>query len=844
MNHKLMKVIAGATLFSICLVLPMIPAAAGPPADTGHSLRVLNWNLGFLWADLPGVCGSIDINDGKFGGYDYPTRAGKIADAILATDNDVVVLNEVFSPDVQKALVSKLSATYPSYISSIHKTRKVTIANALLSIILGPVSVPCQDFLSLSQTTDIEATDSGLMIFVKKGLQFAPFSPDGNPPYDVTTVKGSNMGAPWGAKGQIAVDTFEFSPDLGILEEGECYLDDCFATKAAAMVRVLNPVTNMVSNIAFSHTQAWNDPPQVATREEQFKIMSRLITASLTKNELTRQPVYVTGDLNVPGQNKANGKAGSEWTKIFNSGNSSSGQFYACGLGPCGFNPTTLAGSLLTDSWGFETSTADDGITNVDDGARLDYFLHNLNLPGTFNDMKFCLQHVMRGYELEGGDVLSDHRGVRADVNRRAPHCSANDDAGQFGPKPILLDGNGNFSFGGSIQFKGGMQWLKLGKETGWGTGSYVFSASPNVDFDVYESTDLSDPISMFSKDPSGRSVKYVLPDRPYYIRVFAKNQSTGKPDRTLTGNYGFTVHENRGITPGDAIAMKPGVPNPYPWPMIPLNQNSVQKDNVTFKPDTEIWQEFLTDTGTAGTFPAVEFLTENSVGLAGPNTPFSLKLRSDSNGQPVLADVMDQDQDGDWDQDGAVDFRLEAPDLPGSGSGPKRYFLTMTRNAPADLSDITSFTTFRTDLTYIKSIKMVIHEEVTWGPAADSSKFQWAYDVAPTPSCVSVNGATCYGPVELDDGYHWPTQHPSFQGSFVDQMQPRIWEDGDLLEPYWGSSPITTVNMGEPAVQKHTTYWDSFIWANAGNEDDADYWYSFRYCLGHWPGDVQDCKL
>ena len=669
MNHKLARALGATILSCISLTLAAFPAAAAPPPDTGHSLRVATWNLGFLWADLPGVCGSIDINDGKFGGYDYPTRAEKIAQNILATDNDVVVLNEVFSPEVQKILVNKLSGAYPSYISSIHETRKVTIANALLSIILGPVSVPCQDFLSLSQTTDIEATDSGLMIFVKKGLNFAQFNPAANPPYDVTTVKGANMGLPWGSKGQIAVDTYEFSPDLGVLEQGECYLDDCFATKAAAMVRVFNPVTNMVSNVAFSHTQAWNDPPQVKTREEQFKIMARLITSSLTPGEITRQPIYLTGDLNVPGQNKANGKPGSEWTRIYNSSQSSSGSFYACGLGPCSFDPTTTKGSMLTDSWGFETSTADDGITNTDDGARLDYFLHNFNLPGTFSDIKMCMQHVMRAYDFEAGDVLSDHQGVRADVNRRAPHCSSNDDAGQFGPKPILLDANGNFSFAGNIQFKGSMQWLKLDKNTGWGTGSYVFSTSPGFDFDVYESTDLSQPISMFSKDPNGRWIKYALPDRPYYIRVFKKGAS-GAADRTTTGTYGFSIHENRGITPGDAIAMKPAVANPYPWPQLPFNQPdpTAQKDNVTFKPDTEIWQEFLTDTATAGTFPNVEFLTENSLGLAGPNTPFSLKLRSDASGQPVITDVMDKDpDDGDFDQDQNQDFRLEAPDLAGS---------------------------------------------------------------------------------------------------------------------------------------------------------------------------------
>jgi len=53
-------------------------AAAGPPpaAAAGRSLRVPAYNTGFLWVDLPGLCGSIDINDGKYDdGASYPERA-------------------------------------------------------------------------------------------------------------------------------------------------------------------------------------------------------------------------------------------------------------------------------------------------------------------------------------------------------------------------------------------------------------------------------------------------------------------------------------------------------------------------------------------------------------------------------------------------------------------------------------------------------------------------------------------------------------------------------------------------------------------------------------------------
>ena len=102
---------------------------------------------------------------------------------------------------------------------------------------------------------------------------------------------------------------------------------------------------------------------------------------------------------------------------------------------------------------------------------------------------------------------------------------------------------------------------------------------------------------------------------------------------------------------------------------------------------------------------------------------------------------------------------------------------------------------------------------------------------------------AACHGPVVLDDGYQWAAKHASFQGSYVDGVTPRVWEDGEPLSALQQST-ISTVSMDESDVLKRTGYWDSFIWADQFNEGEADYWYTLKYCTGHWPGDVQDCKL
>ena len=183
-------------LVPLVLLIPLATALISPvsramAASQGLSLRILTYNTAFLWVDLPGIfCGSIDLNDGTIGGVNYERRAQEIAKAILQTDNDVVVLNEVFSDDVKQTLVKMLGKTYPNHISKVYTQREIEINNALLTVVLGPISLPCQNFLGLSPTTSFSAADSGLMIFLKKGLRFVPFPSQVHPPYDVTMVQG------------------------------------------------------------------------------------------------------------------------------------------------------------------------------------------------------------------------------------------------------------------------------------------------------------------------------------------------------------------------------------------------------------------------------------------------------------------------------------------------------------------------------------------------------------------------------------------------------------------------------------------------------------------------------
>lgn len=263
----------------------------------------------------------------------------------------------------------------------------------------------------------------------------------------------------------------------------------------------------------------------------------------------------------------------------------------------------------------------------------------------------------------------------------------------------------------------------------------------------------------------------------------------------------------------------------------------------VTFLPDTKVWFEFFTDTSSAGKFPLVQFLAENSLNSdpAGNNPPFTMTLHQDAANYPTYPGLMDQAQGDattffhDYDRDNKYDWRLKAPDLPGTGSGPKRYFLTMQRQGPALNENIISYTTFGTTLTYIYSKELYVEEENTW-VGADDIRFQWAYDGDGTSSC-SDAGANCYGPVELDDEATWGPTASVFHGSFVDKLTPRLWDDETKLSPLYKNS-IEGLGLAPSSGGSKT-----FTWATDYNADDSEYWYDFHYCLSHEKAWAEACQ-
>jgi endonuclease/exonuclease/phosphatase family metal-dependent hydrolase len=816
------------------LLTPAEPVAAAPP-NTGASLRLLTYNTAFVSADIQDPVGVVDVNDGVFNGLDYADRAKHIAARIRATDNDVVVLNEVFSNDAKDMLVNELKLNgYPYYIKRIEADVEKTMTLGELTELIAGGDLSSLDLdlpIDFLETLAVYPADSGLMIFSK--YPFVPFSPGTQPFYDVNKVEGKNGPfTPWGAPNQISTRHF-----------ADCEGDDCFASKGAAMVRIQGPAG--VFNVAFTHMQA-DYPPNnihIATRERQFAAIKELIVKSLTPQELQTQPVYLLGDLNVPGQNKLS-SPGSEWFREFKDTNNSNDGFFACGNGLCTY-ASTQHGPLMTDSWGFETSTDDRGISNAHDGARLDYILHS-------KPSRLCMQHSMIAYDLSDpdGDVeLSDHKGVRADFNLQAPHCSPNDDAGPLGPQPISFGANQNVTVNGAIQFKGSMQWYKIGKK-GDPTGTYTFAVNTNhVGFDVYTSDNLSNPVPAFETDPNGRGITYVLPEPPFYVRVYAKDQASNYPhiipDRQWTGNYSISFHEHRGLSPSDALGLLAGKETQKLWPDLSIPGNIMT-------PDSKVWFKFYTDTSTSGQFPKVDFLVENSknwyFGIASGQRVFNIELADDAAGFPSIPTTLIEDIGGtapfDLDDDSLVDYRMVAPDLPGN-NGPKRYFVTLQRRANLWNQEISSILEFRTTLTYIRSRTIYVDEEVTWGPGDDDITTQWSYDNSaggPAPCGNGPGQALCtFQAFFINDEESWtfPESETQYHGSFAGHLVPTFWDDygtndQERLQP-WGNPAIESMAPGS-APGTWGVAEDTFVWKFV---EDGDIVY--KYTMSYWTGHNKD---
>lgn len=485
-----------------------------PPVNVGDSLRIGTFNVQFL----PGSS-------------DDETRSAKIADRILASSYDIIALNEVFDEDAREVFVAKLKGTFPHFVEY-----------------LGDDAVGSED--------------SGLMLFSRY-----PFEP---------LVKQTHLAEPDDVDAQSGGADWK---QVAFIEYDADVFPDNWAAKGVGLVRIRNPFTQRIYNVAFTHMQAsypedeedledWKEP--IDARTAQLADIQRILEESLDTGQLTREEIFILGDLNIDGDLRDPDLGGNaccepnlyEWAKSFD-------------------KPGNFFTGVVKDAWAYEQSPDDPGLTNMyhwgppfapETGARLDYLLRN-RARGT-SDSSLCVQHLTLAHNMREGapfiesglgmagiTELSDHIGINADINRRAPYCSVPD---AFVNPPV------DVSINGVITYPGSMQWYRIDTP---GTYAFVFE-SADVEYRIYDAKDLSTPkpsyfdeTIMFT-DARGKpheGIKYHLPGPPFYIRVFA-------PDRTFTGNYNFYIHRADCTSPEEACLLRANEPVTHALPAMPVN--------------------------------------------------------------------------------------------------------------------------------------------------------------------------------------------------------------------------------------------------------------------------------
>lgn len=601
------------------------------PLTTGDSVRMVTLNTRLLPEFLDDFC---CVEDNVW-------RANRFADAILAAGYEIVILNEAFDEDAKGVFVKRLGDIYRSYVE------KVDLAG------------------------DLE--DSGLMLFSRFPFEPLPYDTfiGGSTllDYVLGSVTASSEGSSWD---QVAAIVYPKEP--------YCCDEDCRSAKSAALVRVKNPVTGRLLNIAFTHTQAsygsGDCQCEVGARDMQLAVLKALIQGSLG-NDFNTQDTFLFGDLNIDGD-QANWDYPHDQNDGYVAGN-------AC-TSHCLWEWILRFGSAgaffhdeMVDAWAYLQSPKQGGMYdwNFDRGRtqglpiateRLDYALWH---AGT----RTAIQHLTLAEPLRqlGPYLLSDHVGVCVDFNAESPYCNP------LEARVPAMDALNQ----GRIQHPGSMQWFRIEDK-----GAYLFGVEgEGIQYNVYEQLDMTTPASSYY-DESGtikiaglypiniEGANYCLPEPPYYIRVFHEN-------RQQTADYVFAAHRCNGASKDDAIALLPS-DDWYEYTMPPW---------TALNADDMAWFEFhieKTDTGQP------QHLRFRVVGILSPDNA-DMQVRADD-GTTVLAEatVPEPDPDAPYNVPNRKRLIVEIKD---EGLVEGRYYLCVKRQVVEPLG---FFIGWDTDLTVL----------------------------------------------------------------------------------------------------------------------------------------------
>jgi endonuclease/exonuclease/phosphatase family metal-dependent hydrolase len=507
----------------------------------GNSIRVLSFNTELLspWFSNPspdaGLPADAITNE----------KAAAIAAILRAGKFDVIGLNEVWDEDDGKdQLVAKLCPTYPNFVRSV----------------------------DASTVTEERPEDSGLMLFSK--LAFLPLP-------NLSFVSDDSESSLGNNSNRIAYTRFD-----------SCAGTDCLASKGALMVRLLHPSSGRVLDFVNTHMQA--DEAESGIRTAQMRqIRGQCQTGALSPPNLitttlglslsplaglcswtNTEWLTLTGDHNIPGEGAV--KAAVHPGTAFPA------------LGPPEWNASIGVFSdavatnkwALYDAWAETTSPLDRGITNEQDGARLDYMLTSRRTTPppvvAAPPPDLCVQHVWSPPELEG---LSDHRPVASDLNLMAAQCNPRL-AYQVLSTDLAVPGQSKSGrkLKRAIVNPGNMQWFRVTEP-----GTYTFALSDaaagnGLAMEVFADENLSVPIGGAQNLGSDviktcepgvtgaqscsrvTGTKLVIPQAPFFVRVFSTS-------RAFTGAYAFTAYKYKCNAPTEACAVLPNAPQPFNFP-------------------------------------------------------------------------------------------------------------------------------------------------------------------------------------------------------------------------------------------------------------------------------------
>jgi hypothetical protein len=748
MTTKTHRIALVAALAATLLVAPRARAVIGP---SRAPIRLMTYNTALMNLEATLQAGaapldiSLDVNKDGFGGQPYDDRVSMISSYIKDEDPDVVVLNEVWNDDQKNKFVEYLTAPNGPYDSYIKKIKgkapglfnpladpglKVENVISLFAKLIGcPAGQTVDAFLSANlcpflppgfcpiTDVDIHMQDSGIMLFSKH--QFVEFDSANFPhPPKGLEIEGVNgfFGPAWGVdpqKHEVAVAVYKVARGM-----------DELASKAAGMVRI-QVAPNSIADVVFSHTNADETGPEenADVRAVQMNHVKSIVTDALTPAELAAEQVYMLGDLNTPGHNKKTGTV-EEWSTLFgnNAVNSTfkdnPGVFFACGdatqcTAAIPGQKLNLKGTFFTDSWGFETSTADESKSNYIDGQYYDYVLHN-------KPERQCMQYIRIGAEMKdwvNSEQLSDHLPIHVDFNLTAPRCTPNLDDPNGAEKVDLTSDHHVETFNQNRQARithpGSMQWYYLPEP-----GTYwinIVDGADHVAFDVYNDFDLSDPLPPYHGETDARKGKRYVSYNPLYVRVYAVDQNR-KPDRNWVGPYAIQLWRAMGATPDDSIGITPAVPWDYAW----VSQGTDQP---------RVWFDFYTDQTRSLDFAHTTLVNETRwAGDPQPKWNFSNELWVQTGPDPLsmqdytdLTPLLDQanpppdgfknfvNPDPNLNPNAKVTgWQVEMPELEGTptnvGHGPKKYYYVLTQDgtySPLPQA-LHSTLTLLTDLQYL----------------------------------------------------------------------------------------------------------------------------------------------